>query len=640
MKRLCILTLLLLSCLPLCAQTKQIARLRLQETEARDARAKLTAQLLLLREHESLFKDSLLPLALHSLSAAQALNDKTAEGYAYLGIINARLRNDQVREADSIIRLKLPHYSVRQGPDADIALRLGLAQAGIMAAKAEYEGAVAALLNIAKNAENMGNLPILCRCYNELGVISYNLNELPQALDYYRRALSFSEQNPEALQTQAYSWINMAMVYAWQEQFDTALQLLAQAIPACKRLDNLYYLANAYAVQANVYKWSGRLPQAETAMLHMVALREKTEGNLNFSNEQLGLGNFYVYAKDYPKAIATYQAGLAYHEARRAAGMPPNYELLLRYYEGLSKAYASTADNKAYLLALKQIIALKDSVAAKSSTEAIAEMQAKYEVQKKETTIIAQKLALTRKNFLFYGSLILSLLFVLIGWLLFRAYRRKSRLRLEEEKRLAATAVKDAEEAERRRIAADLHDNLGSYAAGIKSHADELKRSAGVPSPALQLLQENAQQMVSLLSDTIWAMRRPSMNLSELSDRIKLFLQRQQNNYPQINMQVSEDISETFAFSPTQSYHLLMMVQEAVNNALRHSRCRQLLLLIHSSQDWFITIHDDGIGMDAEALQQEGGNGLSNMKLRAGNIPCQIEWQTGTEGTEIQIRSR
>ncbi len=122
--------------------------------------------------------------------------------------------------------------------------------------------------------------------------------------------------------------------------------------------------------------------------------------------------------------------------------MPPNYELLLHYYEGLGKAYLSLNARDDYEHALQQIIALKDSLAAKSSAEAITEMQTKYEVQKKETTIIAQKLDITRKNFLFYGSLLLTAFGVLISWLLFRAYRRRSRLRLEEEKRHATQAVK------------------------------------------------------------------------------------------------------------------------------------------------------------------------------------------------------
>ncbi len=637
MKCCALIALLLLLCVSLFAQTEKIVLLRRQIALATDNRNRLTTYLLLLREHESIFKDSLQPIAQRSLTLAQALHDKPAAGYASLGIINAQLRYDNPRTADSIIREGLQHYSINRSPEADIALRLRLAGTSLLASKADYESAVAALLSIANDAEKLGNYSVLSRCFNELGVIAYNLNELPQALIYFKRALSYNDQNPDALQAQSYAWINMAMVYAWQEQFDTAQQLLSAAIPVCKQLENLYYLANAYAVQANVYKWSGRLPAAESAMLQMVALREKTEGNLSFSNEQLGLGNFYIYAKNYQKAIAIYQAGLSYHEARRAAGMAPNYELLLRYYEGLSKAYSATGPRDNYENALKQIIALKDSVADKSSAEAIADMQAKYEVQKKETTIIEQKLALTQKNFLFYGSLCLSMLGILIGWLLFRAYRRKSRLRLEAEKRHAEGAVKEAEEAERRRIAADLHDNLGSYAAGIKSNADELKRTMPQTLPALDLLQENAQQMVALLSDTIWAMRRSDMKLSELCDRVKLLIQRLLPSYPNIDLRVAETLETDTSFSPTQSYHLLMMVQEAINNALRHSRCRHILISFECNQAWSISIRDDGTGMAVAGQQQEGGYGKQNMQQRAQSIPCKLEWKTDTAGTVVLI---
>ncbi|MBS1644002.1 MAG: tetratricopeptide repeat protein [Bacteroidetes bacterium] len=635
----CFFIFLLLSCFSPFAQTENIARLRQKISQATNEKSKLTSYILLLEEHESIFKDSLQPIASRCLSLARSLQDKTAEGYAWLGIINAQLRNDNPNTADSIIHNTLKNYTLSISREADIVLRLNLAAAGILAANADYEGTVASLLSIAQDAENVGNYSVLSRCFNELGVISYNLNELPQALQYFQRALSYNDRNPNAKQALAYARINMAMVYSWQEQFDTAQHYLSAAIATCKQIENLYYLANAYSVQANIYKWSGRMPLAEAALLRMVSLREKTEGNLSFSNEQLSLGNYYVHSKNYHKAISIYQEGLAYHAAKRASGMAPNFELLLHYYEGLAKSYSATGPRNDYENALKQIISIKDSVADKSSALAIADMQTKYEVQKKETTIMMQELALSRKNILFYGSLLVSFFGLIIGWLLFKAYQRKSRMRIEAEIRHTASAVKEAEEGERRRIAADLHDNLGSYAAGIKSSADELKSTLFLqPQPALDLLQENAQQMVALLSDTIWAMRHTEMNLSGICDRVKLLFQRMRPNFKTIEMRVSETLVNDATFSPTQSYHLLMIVQEAINNALRHSHCQHLLISVSCDNIWSISIKDDGIGITKTDKQLERGNGIQNMQQRAQNIPCMLEWKSLESGTVVIIQ--
>jgi signal transduction histidine kinase len=625
------------------AQTEKISRLQHATAGAKNDRQLLAMDILLLEEHESIFKDSLLPLAERTFALAEKVNDKTAIGQALVGIVNANLRLDNTSRADSIIQNSRSNFQLTEKRSADVQLKLRMAHAAILATRADYENAVKVLFDIVRDAERVGDTPILARCFNELGVIAYNRDQLDDALNYYRRSLSLGESHGQADQVKAYAWINTAMVYAWRESYDTALQFINAAKPVCVRIENLYYLANVYVVEANIYKWSKRMPQAEAAMLKMLALREKTEGAITFSNEQLGLANFYVYAGECDKAISIYRNGLAYEKQRKAKGASSNFELELRYFEGLARCYHNKGARDDYENAMTQIIALKDSLYEKNSSEAIAEMQTKYEVQKKENTIIAQKYDIARKNFLFYGSLLLTALGLIIAWLLFRSYRRKSRLRLflmqEEEKRLAQQAVKDAEEAERKRIAADLHDSLGSYAASIKSNADEMKRGRLASDPALDLLQSNAQQMVALLSDTIWAMRKDAMQLSDISDRTKLVLQRLRANYPGLSLLVKEELDVDTALPPIHAFHLFMIIQEAVINALRHSGGDRVEVCFQGGADWKVFITDNGRGMSkGTQTNGDGGNGLYNMRARAESMFCSIEWKSlQPQGTEVKL---
>mgnify|MGYP003390257496 CR=1 FL=1 len=94
----------------------------------------------------------------------------------------------------------------------------------------------------------------------------------------------------------------------------------------------------------------------------------------------------------------------------------------------------------------------------------------------------------------------------------------------EEEKRLAAEAIKEAEENERKRIAADLHDSLGAYAASVVSNIEFIKQDKldAQSSTAMQELRNNSQAMVAQLSDTIWVLKKDVRSITGISDRLKI----------------------------------------------------------------------------------------------------------------------
>jgi hypothetical protein len=107
-------------------------------------------------------------------------------------------------------------------------------------------------------------------------------------------------------------------------------------------------------------------------------------------------------------------------------------------------------------------------------------------------------------------------------------------------------AVADAEENERKRIAADLHDNLGAFAASIASNLDlfNIGDFDDQYKTALQELNKNSQSIVSQLGDTIWALNRDNLTLTAISDRIKLFLNQLKKSYSNIDMIVLENINQ------------------------------------------------------------------------------------------------
>ncbi|MEO6837613.1 MAG: ATP-binding protein, partial [Ginsengibacter sp.] len=151
-------------------------------------------------------------------------------------------------------------------------------------------------------------------------------------------------------------------------------------------------------------------------------------------------------------------------------------------------------------------------------------------------------------------------------------------------------------------------------------------------------LKENIQSMIAQLNDSIWALNKKSLPLTSISDRFKLFVQKLEFAYPEISISVEEQIEEDKSLSSFQALHLFRMMQESLNNSLRHSKCQTITIEILSSKTMMqVHIIDDGKGMNAINLN---GNGINNLKLRAKESGWNVVWENTKEcGTKVIISS-
>jgi len=632
MKRTCILLFALLAGITAVGQTHKIAVLRQAVLAEAQPAKRFDVLWQLLEEHESIRKDSLAAFTAEINKLARDLNEKPALIKAGMAQVNLFLRQDRLEAATHLTDSLLSLVDSSRNEEQELFVKLSLQRVNCYAAGSRYQAAVDILYRLLPLTESLKDSFSQAQCMNALGVIDYNLDKLDDEKKWCNRLLSLCGNEPRFDKVRTYTYINLSALYSWVGQFDSARYYIDMAFPLCKKIENLYYLANAYMVEADLYKWSGEPAKAESPMLKAIAIREQTEGNIIFSNEQLALGNMYLNIKQYEKAAAIYNHGIRYAiDSLRAKGTPINYDILLQYYKGLAKTYKLTARHELYATALEKIMEVQDSLNKLNSETAMAEMQTKYNVQLKDNTIIRQKLDITQKNVLLYGSLLLLALSAVIAWLLFRNYSRRQKMKLylvqAAEKQKAEWAVKEAEEKERKRIAADLHDNMGSYAAGIKANVEELMTKTETHTSVMEHLRSNSQQMVALLGDTIWALKKEALSLSAISDRLKLFVQRLRASHPQISFTVKEQIAYDPKLPPIQAYHLFMAVQEAVNNAVRHSGGTEIVIGIISDADWHISITDNGTGMNGANPSPEGGNGCYNMRMRAEESGWSVIWE-------------
>ncbi|HTD93841.1 MAG TPA: ATP-binding protein, partial [Chitinophagaceae bacterium] len=511
-----------------------------------------------------------------------------------------------------------------------------------------FQESLATLYRIVSESEMYKDTVTLVENINSIGSVALARTEPADALKWLSRALLLTNESVKYKSLRAAIFVNMADAYSQLNKLDSATINIDKGIKLFKETENLSNLAIALQRQSAIYLAAGKLGPAEAALKDLIEIRRQSGDSAVYVDDNLSLINFYIQTKQVDKAIQYCRAALVTGDLHGdnqgdTKTFTNNINIRLEYYKALARCYKISGDQDGYQKTLEQIITAKDSFYQYNSAHAIAELQTKYDVQKKETTIIQQKLDITRKNNLFYWLLGLAVFIAIISWITFTGYRKREKLKLnlivEKEKDLALQSVARAEENERKRIAADLHDSLGAYAASIVSNLDfissqpeNVKKSA-----ALLELRNNSEAMVSQLNDTIWAMKKEGLSLTSISDRIKIFMQRIQPSYPQIMINVIEKIDDDQVLTPAQAFHLFRILQEAITNALKHSKAKEIIVSIEGNNAaTVIKIIDDGAGIrDADALKNSS-SGLLNMQRRAKEAGWAIAWlPTLPHGTSI-----
>ena len=617
------------------AQTPLVDSLKKKIVAESNDTEKLSLLITLCDYHQSMHRDSLYAYAL--LATQLAAKTKTKRSAAAVDLANAYLRMGKTDSALAITEAHLPLNPVTNPATRNLHFTLAALKADCYGDASNYTDALAELYKIINLAETYNDSLVLARNMNTVGVIQYNLDHVAEAFRWYFRGLSFSSGDPHFAAATAALYINLAETYRWIDKTDSAEFYIDKAIPLCTKSQNLFFLGNAVRVKASIYKQKKDYIKAEETMLASIDIKEKLEGKRLYSNEQIALANIYMNAGLVNKAISLLTKALAEDKGDAKADA-----LILSYYNTLAKCYKQKGDNEKYEETLEKIIKAKDAFYEANSAMAIAELQTKYEVQKKEKTIIEQKLNLTIKNYWLYGSALFAVMGMIIVWLAFKNYRRKQNIKmqlaLQEEKRIAFQSVMEAEEQERKRIAADLHDNIGAYASAIRADVEKISDSGFVKNNvSLHNLQQHSQEIINSLRDTIWVLNKENITITGIGDRIKNYINKLQPTYSHIKFQVDEDIEQDVRLSSKHALSIFRIVQEAIHNALKHSKAANLNVVIHSAANIKLTIADDGIGMH-ESSNTLSGNGLLNMKARAKEADMQLEIVSlHNKGTRLEL---
>lgn len=194
-------------------------------------------------------------------------------------------------------------------------------------------------------------------------------------------------------------------------------------------------------------------------------------------------------------------------------------------------------------------------------------------------------------------------------------------------------------EEERRRLAADLHDQVLPELRQIAAEIDRILPEADGIAPDLRAVGLEVRGTMDSVREVMEALRPSALDMLGLSAALESYLRTGAARCsPRIAVSVRR-VGEEPELTQEQSLALYRICQEALNNVFKHSGATKAgLEITNDDRALTIAVWDDGRGVDVEAATGKG-HGLGNIRYRADLIGAEVSWsRPGEGGTRVEVR--
>ncbi len=210
--------------------------------------------------------------------------------------------------------------------------------------------------------------------------------------------------------------------------------------------------------------------------------------------------------------------------------------------------------------------------------------------------------------------------------------------KLAEERRKRLYEITDVQEREKKRIARELHDGIGQMLFGTKIHLESLKRKVKDQGAIGEMVSDIEVELSNIIDEVRSLSRRlrPSVldDFGLVPALEQLFDQFQKSTAVKIKVNIAKNNNRLEGRYETAIYRI---IQEAMNNAVRHGRANQIWVdLEEKKSENILIVRDDGVGFELDKV--EFGHGTTNMRERAETIGGIFEMSSVlNRGTVIKV---
>lgn len=497
---------------------------------------------------------------------------------------------------------------------------------------ADYPHAMEVISREMRFAQKANDKRRIAHCNNILGWIYFKQENFKEAEKYYDLYINNSKELKDSVLL-AHALGEVADVYIREKKFTQSKYALFTTIQICDNLlvnpgnQNVNQI-NTWALQYKVkalyrlgktYKLTGELQKALNYSLEAIKFAtQNATTKYDIASYYINAGDVYKEMKEFKKALPYLVYGLNVSKEIQ------HRENTMNAAETLSQTYALQQKYDSAFFFYKLFVGIKDSTINNETKANIAAIQGQFDLEKKDKEIARQQQI---RNILI-GSFVFILILIL---LLYNSYRltqkNKDQLTYNRQQNELFNTIVSTQDKERKRIAQDIHDSLGSVLSAAKLKLSSLEENRK-PFSGDQL--EKYQTTLILLNEASTELRNISHNIMPATLSKLGLVAAIRNLVDKISTNTGLHISFTTykleeRLEETVEVSIYRIILELINNIVKHATAtKSSIQLVRYPAYINLMVEDDGKGFNKEEVSDEKkGIGL-------GNILSRVEYLKGT----------
>jgi len=466
---------------------------------------------------------------------------------------------------------------------------------------------------------------------------------LLEAIQYYNREKKGVEL--------ARAYLDLSRIHLDREDFKKEIYYLNKSVDINRRLKDTLLDITIGIEKSNSYVRLEEKNKALGTAERALALSKEINNPEFISQSLLAVGNAYQLKKN-PKLSIDYL-----RQSHRLT-LPTNAPQFRDIYKTMAAAFFDQESYDSAYIYVNKFVALNDSLQNADQLETTNRLSRQYESQKKDEKIqelsqeknSAEFSVRKQRNLLI--SALIGFLAILAGtYFIIRFFQKQISTRelinrqnekinkqkiteLENNMKIESMhAMIEGQEAERERVAKDLHDSLGGLLSTVKLQFDSLENKLDGVSKF-----KNYQNANRLLDTACQEVRDIARNMQPSSlvnlglvaavrDLINRIDDPDQRTIDFQHYGLDHKLENTVALT------VYRLVQELLNNSIKHSKAKEILIqLTREESEFIIMVEDDGVGFDIEGVEKGMGteNILSRVNYLKGDLSVHSEKGKGT----------